>query len=64
MAETPHSDGFKQVPLGDSGMTVSSVGFGTYHLREKIGPSEAVDAMGAAFEAGITLYDTSDNYGT
>ncbi|HEX5743929.1 MAG TPA: aldo/keto reductase [Candidatus Saccharimonadales bacterium] len=63
MAETPHI-GFEQVPLGDSGMTVSSVGFGTYHLREKVGPSEAIDAMGAAFDAGITLYDTSDNYGT
>lgn len=45
-------------------MTVSSVGFGTYHLRDKIGASEAIDAMGAAYEAGITLYDTSDNYGT
>jgi L-glyceraldehyde 3-phosphate reductase len=64
MAETPHSDGFKQVRLGDSDIVVSSVGFGTYHLRDKIGGSEAIDAMGAAFEAGITLYDTSDNYGT
>lgn len=57
-------DSFEQVPLGDSGMAVSSVGFGTYHLREKLGPGPAIDAMGAAFEAGITLYDTSDNYGT
>lgn len=56
--------GFEQVPLGDTGMSVSSVGFGTYHLREKIGPSAAIDAMGAAFEAGINLFDTSDNYGT
>lgn len=56
--------GFEQVPLGDTDMSVSSVGFGTYHLREKVGPSEAIDAMGAAFEAGITLFDTSDNYGT
>lgn len=63
MAETPHN-GFEQVPLGDSGMTVSSVGFGTYHLREKVGPSAAIDVMGSAFQEGITLYDTSDNYGT
>jgi aryl-alcohol dehydrogenase-like predicted oxidoreductase len=56
--------GFEQVPLGDSGMSASAVGFGTYHLREKLGASEAIDAMGSAFEAGITLYDTSDNYGT
>lgn len=64
MSEAPHSTPFEQVRLGDSDMLVSSVGFGTYHLRDKIGGSEAIDAMGAAFEAGITLYDTSDNYGT
>jgi aryl-alcohol dehydrogenase-like predicted oxidoreductase len=56
--------GFAQVPLGNTDMSVSSVGFGTYHLREKLGPSDAIDAMGAAHEAGITLFDTSDNYGT
>lgn len=56
--------GFEQVALGNTDMAVSAVGFGTYHLREKIGPSEAIDAMGAAYEAGITLFDTSDNYGT
>ena len=64
MAETPHGTPFGQVRLGYSDIVVSSVGFGTYHLRDKIGSSEGIDAMGAAFEAGINLYDTSDNYGT
>lgn len=56
--------GFETVRLGNTDMSVSSVGFGTYHLREKLGPSDAIDAMAAAFDAGITLFDTSDNYGT
>jgi aryl-alcohol dehydrogenase-like predicted oxidoreductase len=64
MTEIPYETPFEQIRLGDSDMVVSSVGFGTYHLRDKIGGAEAIDAMGAAFEAGITLYDTSDNYGT
>lgn len=48
------------------GITIDAhrVGFGTYHLLEKINASEALDAFGAAFEAGINLIDTSDNYGT
>lgn len=40
------------------------VGYGTYHLMDKMNASEAIDSLGQAFEAGINLYDTSDNYGT
>lgn len=44
-------------------IAASNIGFGTYHLRDKLHPLDAVDCMGGAFEAGVTLFDTSDNYG-
>lgn len=43
---------------------VFRIGFGTYHLLDKVNASQAIDSFGAAFEAGVNLFDTSDNYGT
>lgn len=54
----------RQVPLGNSGLTASAIGYGTYHLREKLGGSDAIDSLAKAFDAGVTFFDTSDNYGT
>jgi aryl-alcohol dehydrogenase-like predicted oxidoreductase len=54
----------RQVSIGGSELKVSKIGYGTYHLREKLGASEAIDSLGRAFEAGVNLFDTSDNYGT
>jgi aryl-alcohol dehydrogenase-like predicted oxidoreductase len=48
--------------LGESGLVVSEVGFGTGELgyRTDVNASESI---GAALDAGITLFDTSDVYG-
>lgn len=48
--------------LGTSGLTVSTVGLGTNNFGSRMQP-EAVDAVvGAALDAGITLFDTADVY--
>lgn len=64
MSSTGIENGFERMQLGHSDMFVSQIGYGTYHLREKLGSAEAIDSLGAAFDHGITLFDTSDNYGT
>jgi len=51
-----------EVQLVNSDLVVSQIGYGTYHLGEKLDFISAVDSLRAAFEAGITLFDTSDNY--
>jgi len=49
--------------LGASGLVVSTVGLGTNNFGMKISPDEARAVTDAAFEAGITLFDTADVYG-
>lgn len=51
-----------QTHLGNSDLEVSTVGFGTYKLGIKPSASEALDLLGHAFDAGVNLFDTSDNY--
>lgn len=43
---------------------VYRIGYGTYHLLDKLNASQALDSFGEAFDSGINLFDTSDNYGT
>jgi aryl-alcohol dehydrogenase-like predicted oxidoreductase len=50
-------------PLGDSGLAVSVVGLGCNNFGRRIGRERAGDVVGAALDAGITLFDTSDTYG-
>ena len=50
--------------LGESGLAVSVVGLGCNNFGMKI-DQEATDAVvGAALDAGVTLFDTSDSYGS
>jgi aryl-alcohol dehydrogenase-like predicted oxidoreductase len=51
-------------PLGRSGLMVSTVGLGcnNFGMRIDLGASRAV--VDAALDLGITLFDTSDSYGT
>lgn len=55
-------------PLGRTGLTVSEVGFGTWGLGgDSYGPvddSVSHTVLRAAFDRGITFYDTSDLYGS
>jgi aryl-alcohol dehydrogenase-like predicted oxidoreductase len=57
-------EGLRAVSLGENGPDVSVIGYGTYHLLDKLDAYTAIESMGRAYEAGITLFDTSDNYGT
>ena len=58
------SSELKAVPLGDTGLEASVIGYGTYHLLDKLNAYDAIESLGAAHQAGVTLFDTSDNYGT
>lgn len=58
--------------LGNSGITVSEIGFGAWGIGGSAGGHAAygitddtvsIQALHAALDAGITLYDTSDLYG-
>ncbi|TRW47386.1 aldo/keto reductase [Georgenia yuyongxinii] len=54
--------------LGRSGLTVSVVGLGCNNLGRANAPTETAEGttavVHAALDAGITLFDTADNYGT
>ncbi len=58
------ADNLRTVTLGESGLEASVIGYGTYHLGDKLDEYDAVRSMGRAFDRGVTLFDTSDNYGT
>lgn len=51
--------------IGQNGeLSISVIGFGTYHLTDKVGEAEAIRCLHAAQASGIELVDTSDNYRT
>ena len=49
--------------LGDSGLTVSVVGLGCNQFRIKMDDAAVAATVGAALDAGMTLFDTADIYG-
>ena len=64
-----------QRPLGNSGVTVSGLGFGAMELRgaghmagsrpgRPLGDEDAAAVLNAALDAGVTFVDTSADYGT
>ncbi len=56
----------KQRRLGGTGYQVSEVGFGSWALGSEWGEVSEADAMGAlhaALDAGVTFFDTADVYG-
>ena len=57
----------EQRQLGDSGLFTSSIGFGTWEMSTTmyghIDVKEASDAVNAAIDHGITLFDTAEIYG-
>jgi len=54
-------------PLGNTGLVVSSVGFGAWQLNNPLwgGPdeSESIRLVQAALDAGCNFFDTAPNYG-
>ena len=53
----------KQVRLGEEGMSSSALGFGCAALLGRAGRGESLRALEAAYDAGITFYDTARSYG-
>lgn len=51
-------------PLGDSGLIVSVVGVGCNNFGRRIDRDASHKVVHAAVDAGITLFDTADTYGT
>ena len=53
--------------LGSSGLDVSTIGFGCMGLSHGYGPAtdraEAIKLIRAAFERGVTFFDTAETYG-
>lgn len=49
--------------LGDSGLAVSAVGLGTNNFGITLGIEQCRAVVDAAFDHGITLFDTADSYG-
>jgi aryl-alcohol dehydrogenase-like predicted oxidoreductase len=50
--------------LGTSGLAVSTVGLGCNAFGVTIAPDDVPDVVSAAIDAGITLFDTADIYGS
>jgi aryl-alcohol dehydrogenase-like predicted oxidoreductase len=50
--------------LGNSGLVVSVVGIGCNNFGRKLDAESTEQVVDAAFDAGITLFDTADIYGT
>ena len=50
--------------VGRSGLVVSAVGLGTNNLGMKLDEEQSREVVHAALDAGITLFDTADSYGT
>lgn len=55
------------VPLGRSGELIGAQGLGCMGMSEFYGPTDTAEALAtldAALEAGVTLFDTADIYGS
>jgi aryl-alcohol dehydrogenase-like predicted oxidoreductase len=53
----------RTVNLDQAGMSCSVLGFGCAALMGRVGRRESLAALGAAYDAGITFYDTARSYG-
>lgn len=57
----------QQRKLGNTGLTVSEIGMGTWELGGRewgdIAETDAVNLLRYAFDNGVTYYDTADQYG-
>lgn len=57
----------KKRKLGNSGLEVSALGYGCMGLSSAYGAppphAEAIAIIRAAFDAGVTLFDTAEAYG-
>ena len=65
----PVSEGIslmKQRPFGRTNIPVSEVGLGTWQIGSEWGPiseKDSLEVLRAAYENGVTFFDTADIYG-
>ncbi len=53
----------RTVTLGDAGMNSSALGFGCSAVLGRVGRKASLAALAAAYDAGITFFDTARSYG-
>ena len=53
----------RNVTLGDEGMSASVLGFGCSAVLGRVGRKASLAALAAAYDAGITFFDTARSYG-
>ena len=57
----------KKRTLGESGLEVSAIGFGCMGLNfgygHALGKEDAVNMIRAAYDRGVTFFDTAEVYG-
>lgn len=53
----------QKAEIGSTGICCSVLGFGCSSMLGRSGKRESLRALGAAWDAGITLYDTARSYG-
>jgi aryl-alcohol dehydrogenase-like predicted oxidoreductase len=53
----------RSVELGDTGMRCSVLGFGCAPLMGRVGRRASLAALSAAYDAGISFFDTARSYG-
>jgi aryl-alcohol dehydrogenase-like predicted oxidoreductase len=53
----------RTVALGDAGMHASVLGFGCSAVLGRVGRKASLAALAAAYDAGITFFDTARSYG-
>jgi aryl-alcohol dehydrogenase-like predicted oxidoreductase len=53
----------RTIALGNEGMRSSVLGFGCSAVLGRVGRKDSLAALSAAFEAGITFFDTARSYG-
>src|ERR1700728_4088385 len=53
----------QSIALGDSGMRAPVLGFGCSAVLGRAGRKDSLAALAAAYDAGVTFYDTARSYG-
>jgi aryl-alcohol dehydrogenase-like predicted oxidoreductase len=53
----------RYVDLGSSGLKASALGFGCAAVMGRVGRKQSLQALNAAYDAGVTFFDTARSYG-
>src|SRR5689334_7265787 len=62
MSQSNNSSSIPRKPAGRTGLELSAIGMGGYHLGSASGPDEARRIVDAAIDAGINFFDNAWEY--